>query len=160
MIAAATGHRPDKLRGYDTHARLTDLGIAVLFKYKPEKVISGFALGWDLAVADAAIQLEIPLIAAIPFPSQPSTWPKSSQLFYQQLLEKASQIEIISPDPYSALKMRMRNEWMINNCDFVIALWDGSAGGTGNCMNYIIQENKPYKNFWKSWQKYGAKCEL
>jgi uncharacterized phage-like protein YoqJ len=154
MIAAATGHRPDKLGGYSTHARLTDLAIAALSKYKPEKAISGFALGWDQAFADAVIQVGIPLIAAIPFPSQPSHWPKSSQLFYQQLLEKASEIKIISPDPYSARKMQIRNEWMVNNSDFMICLWDGSSGGTANCINYAVSKNKSHINLWKSWTKW------
>jgi uncharacterized phage-like protein YoqJ len=154
MIAAATGHRPEKLGGYQTHGRLVDLAVAALSKYKPEKAISGFALGWDQAFADAAIQLKIPLIAAIPFPSQPSRWPKSSQLFYQQLLEKASEIKIISPDPYSARKMQIRNEWMVNNSDFMMCLWDGSAGGTANCINYAVSKNKSYINLWKSWIKY------
>lgn len=154
MIAAATGHRPEKLGGYSTHNRLVDLAVAALCKYKPEKAISGFALGWDQAFADAAIQLQIPLTAAIPFPSQPSNWPKSSQVFYQYLLEKASQIEIISPDPYSARKMQIRNEWMVNNSDFIMCLWDGSPGGTKNCMNYIFFQQKKYVNLWKSWRKY------
>jgi uncharacterized phage-like protein YoqJ len=154
MIAAATGPRPNKLGGYQTYNRLVDLAIAALSKYKPEKAISGFALGWDQAFADAAIQLQIPLTAAIPFPSQPSRWPKSSQVFYQHLLEKASEIKIISLDPYSAQKMQIRNEWMVNNSDFMMCLWDGSAGGTGNCMNYIFSKNKKYINLWKSWTKY------
>ena len=32
--------------------------------------------------------------------------------------------------------MQERNEWMVNNCDVLIAVWDGTSGGTANCVKY------------------------
>jgi len=29
-----------------------------------------------------------------------------------------------------------RSEWMVQNCDLLVAYWDGSDGGTGNCVKY------------------------
>lgn len=32
--------------------------------------------------------------------------------------------------------MQKRNEYMVDLADIVIAVWDGSASGTGNCVRY------------------------
>jgi uncharacterized phage-like protein YoqJ len=38
--------------------------------------------------------------------------------------------------------MQLRNEFMVNNSDIVIAVWDGTNGGTANCVKYAQVENK------------------
>ncbi|PAD70641.1 hypothetical protein CHH83_02225 [Bacillus sp. 7586-K] len=38
--------------------------------------------------------------------------------------------------------MQKRNEWMVDNSDYVIAVWDGTKGGTGNCVKYAQKQNK------------------
>jgi hypothetical protein len=78
MILAATGHRPDKLGGYDLsiYRKLVGLAYSYLRKQTPDVVISGMALGWDQAVAEAAVKASTPFIAAIPFRGQESKWPR------------------------------------------------------------------------------------
>jgi len=44
--------------------------------------------------------------------------------------------------------MQTRNIWMVDNCDLVLALWDGSDGGTGNCIKYANKIGKPIVNLW------------
>jgi uncharacterized phage-like protein YoqJ len=38
--------------------------------------------------------------------------------------------------------MQKRNEWMTDNSKYIIAVWDGTKGGTGNCVNYGKKVNK------------------
>lgn len=38
--------------------------------------------------------------------------------------------------------MQKRNEYMTDNSDIVIAVWDGSKGGTANCVRYAKKLNK------------------
>jgi len=33
-------------------------------------------------------------------------------------------------------KLQKRNEWMVDNSDAVIAVWDGTPGGPGNTVDY------------------------
>ena len=50
MKLAGTGHRPDKLGGWDVpaaHGRVNDSGLAVLEQLEPSEVMSGMACGWD-----------------------------------------------------------------------------------------------------------------
>lgn len=156
MIIAATGHRPNKLGGYSPEVfnRLVSLADGYLRSWQPSGVISGMALGWDLAFAQAAVELGIPLHAAVPFPGQESQWPASSQFLWRGLISLASSVTEVSPGPYHAGKMQVRNEWMVDRCDRLCALWDGSNGGTGNCMAYALRDPKvTIDNLWPVWQE-------
>lgn len=158
VVAAGTGHRPDKLGGYSeaVTARLVDLARAALLHYRPEKVISGMALGWDTALALAALELGIPLIAAIPFEGQEKAWPAVSQARYRDILSRATEIVIVSAGRYSGWKMQVRNEWMVDRCDILLALWDGSEGGTRNCLRYAERKGTQVSNLWVSWMRYAC----
>lgn len=150
MIIAGTGHRPDKLPNKETGYKLpnpTYIKICKeiekhLLELKPEKVISGMALGYDSYLAFVTLKLGIPLIAAVPFQGQELAWPQASQNAYNALLKRATEVVIVSEGGYSAHKMQIRNEWMVNHCDVLLACYDGSPGGTGNCIKYAKNLNK------------------
>lgn len=146
MIVAFTGHRPDKLGGFKlpnpTYIKVCRQIESTLKELKPEKVISGMALGVDQWAAFIAHKLNIPFLAAVPFINQECKWPTSSQETYHKLIKLAEETIIVSDGEYSAKKMQTRNEWMVDRCDQLIAVWDGSAGGTGNCVNYAKSKNK------------------
>lgn len=146
MIVSFTGHRPDKLGGYKlpnpTYLHVCQQIDKTLQELKPEKVISGMALGVDQWAANIAIRLGIPFIAAVPFLGQEKAWPQASQKVFNKLLGKAAEVVIVSEGGYSAYKMQIRNEWMVDRADKVIAIWDGTSGGTGNCVNYARAKGK------------------
>lgn len=146
MIAAFAGHRPDKLGGYKlpnpTYIKVCKKLEAALIELKPEKCISGMALGIDQWAASICIKLGIPFIAAIPFVGQERVWPEESKRIYKILLGKASEQIVVSEGGYAAQKLQIRNEWMVDNCDKLIAVWDGTQGGTGNCYKYAESVNK------------------
>jgi uncharacterized phage-like protein YoqJ len=146
MIIAGSGHRPSKLGGYNLpnpiYCYVCQQIEKVLLELKPEKVISGMCIGYDQYLANIAIKLKIPLLAAIPFEGQEKKWTTSYQRIYNKLLSKASEIVIVSPPGYSAEKMQIRNEFMVDRCDILLACWDRSAGGTGNCVKYAQSVKK------------------
>lgn len=153
MILAATGHRPEKLGGHGSHtdARLRELARVFIDAAGPSSVISGMALGWDMAWAEAALELGVPLIAAVPFVEQPSRWPSESQDRYFEICSMATQIATVCPPGFSPRKMQLRNEWMVDRCDVLVALWDGSMGGTGNCLRYARRKRCETINLWDAW---------
>lgn len=148
MVLSGTGHRPADLltigRGiYRDPAllerldeRLIALAVAALRRYQPERVISGMALGWDMALADAAVRENIPLVAAIPFEGQEGRWRDEQQARFCRLRAAAAEVVIVSEGSFSAAKMQRRNEWMVDHSSLVLALWSGKTGGTGNCVRY------------------------
>jgi uncharacterized phage-like protein YoqJ len=151
MMVAFTGHRPDKLpdkaTGYKlpnpTYLRICQKLEAALKELKPEKAISGMALGVDQYAAFVCYKLSIPFIAAVPFIGQETAWPQQSQETYKRLLALATEVVIVSEGGYSPAKMQTRNQWMVDRCDTLIAIHDGSKGGTYNCIQYAKSINKP-----------------
>ena len=146
MIVAFTGHRPNKLGGYKlpnpTYVHVCQQIEKTLLELKPVKIITGMALGIDQWATNITIKLGIPFIAAIPFEGQEKAWPEGSQRTWRALLKKAAEKVIVCEGEYAPNKMQIRNEWMVDHCDKLIAVWDGTPGGTGNCINYAKSINK------------------
>ncbi|TIW05731.1 MAG: DUF1273 domain-containing protein [Mesorhizobium sp.] len=152
MIIAATGHRPPKLGGYGPAVRkdLLNLAIDYLEAERPTSVISGMALGWDQAFAVAAVVCGVPFTAAVPFKGQHLRWPDESQRRFEWLLSEAATVHIVSDIPGDRA-MQKRNEWMVDRADKMCALWDGSWGGTFNCLRYAKKVQRPVDNLWDRW---------
>ncbi len=107
-----------------------------LIEIQPIKIITGMALGIDTFAAEIAIDLQIPFIAAVPFVGQEFAWPLKQADHYRALLKKAQEVKIVTEGRYSGWKMQKRNEWMVDNSDKLIVVWDGKSVGTRNCVNY------------------------
>lgn len=137
-ILAGTGHRPPKIG--EQHRTLIYEKIKTI---NPRIIISGMALGFDTILAECAVELSIKLIAAIPFSGQEALWDEKDKENYHNILnKKLTKSIIISPGDYSSKKYQIRNEWMVNNSDALLVAWDGSSGGTANCVNYAKNINK------------------
>lgn len=149
-IVAGTGHRPDKLGGHtaDAMRRLDAFAEGLIDAARPRKVISGMALGWDQALVKAAGSCGIPYIAAVPFKGQESRWPFFSRKLYEILLSGAAEVIYVCEPGYAPWKMQRRNEWMVNNCEVLLELWDGSDGGTANCVRYADRKGVTAINAW------------
>ena len=154
MIIAATGHRPNKLGGYECEAyeKLVRLARSYLRGKQVDGVISGMALGWDMAWCDGALREGIPVHAAVPFEGQERIWPWQQQVNYKQLLSECKSVTIVSPGGYSHGAMQLRNRWMVDRAHRICALFDGSASGTRHCIEYAIQMNRPIDNLWEQFK--------
>ena len=101
------------------------------------------ALGADQYFANVCIKLKIPFIAAIPFIGQEAVWPAESKRIYKIILAKAESQHIVSEGGYSAAKLQLRNEWMVNNCDLLLGIYNGDkSGGTFNCIEYAKKRTR------------------
>lgn len=151
MIICGTGHRPHKLGGYGTDVKeeLNNILMPWLSTCGASEIISGGALGWDQALALAAWDLGIPVTLALPFDGFDSKWPKSSQEELLYLIKRADRVVNVCDSGYAPWKMQVRNKWMVDSSDKVLALWDGSDGGTANCVRYAESVGKPVINLWE-----------
>lgn len=148
MKITITGHRPNKLgNDYDLTSDLIKKIDSKLQKLidelKPDTLISGMALGIDTLWAEISIRNNIPLLAAIPCQNQDKMWVKKSKDRYNNILSNHLTTSVyVSDKPYDYSCMQKRNEYMVNNSDIVIAVWDGTTGGTANCVKYTKKVNK------------------
>ena len=168
-----TGHRPNNkyLGGYEwTNDKNIKIMLAInenvldILKSNPNeefRFITGGALGIDQMAFhiiniikdryDYNIQTEI----AVPFINQPNAWfSQIDKNRYRKQLELANKITLVDEIPnyfcdgamaaeYNPKKMQLRNMYMVDNSNVVIAVWDGSKkGGTYNCIQYAKSKNK------------------
>lgn len=113
---------------------------------RPDLVISGGALGFDQYLGVAAIEVGIPLLLALPCDPWGNHWPETSlgSKLHRYLVKKATHVHYVTPGPYRLLGPRclqVRNEWMVDNATDLLACWDGSSGGTANCVEYALQQH-------------------
>lgn len=187
MTYSVTGHRPNKLYGYDLneprYIKMKEKFKEILKENNCTRGVTGMALGVDTIFALAVLELkeegyDIKLHCALPCNRQCAKWSKNDIELYYKILSKADVIfgmeetkekyvELIlekEDDEYVLLKkdlagnpitremkyfqtykpylMQVRNEYMVNLTEKVIAVWDGTSGGTANCVEYAKKKNK------------------
>lgn len=132
MIVAGTGHRDLRDRDWiaaETERALIDMGALLVYV--------GMASGFDLLLAKTAWGLGIPFIAAKPWKGhQPR---KADHYDYHRALQLAAEVVDVLPNTEypGAWAYQKRNEYMVDNADAVLALFeDGTRGGTFNCLKY------------------------
>lgn len=147
--ACFTGHRPSKFSfGYsERHPHYIQLNqrlqkaIETAITQGYTRFISGMAVGVDTWAAEIVLELQkehpqIQLEAAIPCLNQEKLWPPTSQKRYRKLLEKANIITYVSKIPYRPRLMKVRNEYMVGSSSLLIAVFDGTPGGTAHAYYY------------------------
>lgn len=165
-----TGHRPSKLGGYDWNTqknqkimkKLRDTIINVVSNSGETDVMfyCGGALGIDQMAFNICKDLKstdhnrnYTIVLAIPFKKQDCRWPILSQEEFTSEEMFADVVTFVDMIPeyeitgykegeYYPAKMEKRNEYMVDHSDIVIAVWDGSKSGTGNCIKYAQKLNK------------------
>ena len=136
MRIAVTGHRPKRLKGQQKEVKkwLSEQ----LNKYECTEAISGMAQGADQIFAQAAVEKNIPLTCCYPY--RKSSFHQEEQ----KILNKAEDIKFIS-EAYTGNRVYwFRDKYMVDNCDLLLAVWDGiKAGGTWLTINYAQKIGKP-----------------
>lgn len=154
MIVGGTGHRLSKYSlphdvphasGYDEQnpLRLWIQACAEqhIRELRPLYVISGLAIGFDQDLAEVCVRIGQPFIAAVPFIGQEKKWPWRSQQRYRQLLKLAYEVIVTSPGGYSRDAMLIRNCFMVDHSNAMLAAFDGTTGGTAHTVHYAHRVN-------------------
>lgn len=131
--------------------------ILYIFEQKPELVlISGLAEGWDEAIAKAAIQNDIPFIAAIPNTGYGDYyWRRTSLLKkdrlseFQDIVSKAIEIVFVCDKLYDTNGLHsnfVRNQWMVDKCHGAL-VYQGNSRGTRDAIERLQIAHKPYQEY-------------
>ncbi|QSF47864.1 DUF1273 family protein [Paenibacillus tianjinensis] len=164
-----TGHRPNKLgncysltdeKSKYISKKLEPILIDLIEEESVERFISGGAIGFD-QIAFWTVQglkrtyyPHIKNIVAVPFKNQACKWTDNeTQAWYQKMIDLADEVIYVDELPeykvdgvaigdYHVAKMQKRNEYMVDMSRIAIAAWDGTKGGTGNCVRYVRKTGK------------------
>jgi len=168
-VVSFTGHRPDKLFGtYEfnnprTKKLVNEMMIILeqlIQKAGVTHFISGGALGADQVAFICVNKMkekypDIQNIMAIPFRNQDIVWKsENDKQRYQKLKTLADEIVYVDEidyynkdskvpvGDYSAKKMQLRNIYMVDQSQILVAVFDGSDGGTKNTVTYAKKKKK------------------
>ena len=151
------GHRPQHLPwGYDEtnedflnvqHKIEQSIKLAIQDGYI--NFITGMALGADMMCAEIVLKLKktnplITLECAIPCKNQNRFWPEEAVKKYKKILKKADKITYTFDGNYFTGCMNIRNNYMLDNSNRLIAIYSPSikSGGTFGTINRAQKLNK------------------
>ncbi len=155
---AFTGHRPQSLPfGFnETDERciaLKQMLRTEIIKLIEDKgvthFITGMAIGVDMYAAEIVLGLKssyegIILESAIPCESQAEKWTEEQRDRYYDIAARCDKETLIQRH-YADDCMHKRNRYMVDQADYIIAVWDGRPSGTGKTVQYAQRQGKPIR---------------
>ncbi len=159
-----TGHRPNKIFGYNIYSKKYDLlrdKLLEVFDYVESKygeilnAYNGLALGFDTIAFEELYfsKRDVNIIGCIPFEKQASKWTKESIGVYNKMKDKSDELVYVDTidkykvkntieGEYHVAKMQKRNELMIDNSNVLISCWNHEKqGGTWFAIRYALQQD-------------------
>ncbi len=147
-----TGHRPNKLPwGYqETDPRCMALKeklkdvVEALYDVGIRRFICGMAQGCDFFFCEAVLHLreekaDVVVEAAVPCEGQSDAWPPEVQERYNRLLE-ACDVRTLVSRSYTPDCMQKRNQYMVDKASVLVAVYDGTQGGTMQTVLYAMRQ--------------------
>ncbi len=130
-VCVFTGHRDLQA---DFSKKKLKAAIGQIIALGVDTFLCGMAMGFDLAAADAVLSLKkknpsLKLIACIPCIGQEKYFSKADQKRYTTALKKADE-KVILADSYYKGCMQVRDKYMAERADVMIAYCKKQEGGT------------------------------
>ena len=139
-----TGHRPGKLEVEEGEIkRLLEKAVDDAISKGYVTFITGMAMGTDIWAAEIILKRKkknkknkkIHLVCALPHPGFESRRDFSEKTKFNRILLKADIVKEIN-DHYFPGCYQVRNQWMVDRSNLVIAVFNGEKGGTKNTIDY------------------------
>lgn len=164
IIIGVTGHRA--IRPEDESALLASVKaelekIQALCPNSPLVMLSSLAEGGDLVCAEAAAELDIPLIAVLPREASDYEADFSPEAL-KRLEFHCSRAKEVFTAPYSepvpesgtdrSFEFRQAGLYVSSHCHILLALWDGQPGshgcGTAEAVGFALEKGKTVIHFF------------
>ena len=143
MRIAITGHRPGRIAGRENE--IQEWIRRQLISNNCTEALSGMATGTDQIFAKIVEDMGIPLICCYPYKRN------KFHPVEDDINAKAYDVRFIS-DEYSRQSYWIRDKYMVDNCDILLAVFDGKQeGGTWITVDYAKKIDKPIVYFpWRT----------
>ncbi|MBQ7794430.1 MAG: DUF1273 family protein [Clostridia bacterium] len=141
-----TGHRPDKMEfGEREIVPLLERAIDEAIRNGYVTFITGMAMGTDIWAAEIVLDRkknnnDLHLICALPHPMFESRRNITEKIRFNNILENADLVKEIN-NRYFTGCYQVRNEWMVDRSNLVIAVFNGQNSGTKNTVDYAKRKD-------------------
>lgn len=143
--ACFTGHRPEKLTITEDKVKSgLEQQIVQAIANGYTTFITGMAPGVDLLAGKIVADLRdnglpIKLVAVNPYPTFGQKFEPEWRSLHQEVTERADLVESACK-VYNKGCFMIRNKWMVDHSDLVIAVFNGEKGGTKNTIDYASKQ--------------------
>lgn len=102
------------------------------------------AMGTDIWAAEIVLERkkmnkDLHLICALPHPNFESRRSMTEKMKFNKILKNADLVKEIN-DHYFTGCYQVRNEWMVDRSNLVIAVFNGQKSGTKNTVDYAFRK--------------------
>ena len=137
-----TGHRPEKIKGYNTNPQEVEMRVRealaeatkMFYRHGYRRFMTGMADGVDLWAADEILRAvergempEAEIVAVVPFKGHYRT--THNPELYERVLSEASEVVFVC-EVYHHNCYTLRNDYLVDNASALIAYCEGVQGGT------------------------------
>ena len=136
-----TGHRPNKMDMTEEEIKpLLEKAIDDAVANGYVTFITGMAQGTDIWAAEIVldrklVNKDIHLICALPHPGFENRRNVAEKERFNNIITNADFVKMIN-EHYFTSCYQIRNEWMVDRANLVIAVFNGSKSGTKNTVDY------------------------
>ena len=140
-----TGHRPDKIElGEKEIKPLLEKAIDEAISKGFVTFITGMAMGTDIWAAEIVLERrkknnDLHLICALPHPGFEGRRSFVEKMRFSKIIKNADLVKEIN-DHYFTGCYQVRNEWMVDRSNLVIAVFNGQKSGTKNTVDYAKKQ--------------------
>ena len=148
-----SGHRPEKIN--DPAWIRAQIRWVLEGTLLANHLIQGMAPGVDIWSAEIARQIGLLYTCARPWAGHKPR--KDNVKGYEDAIYFADKVVVVNPavNYPGAWVYQKRNEWMVDHGDVLLAVWDGSSGGTSNCVEYAEKKSRPIYRIDEKQKKWG-----
>jgi uncharacterized phage-like protein YoqJ len=153
MIVTGIAHDPEKLqeRSLLPSNELVHLASKALKMYKATRLITSLELGWEQALAKAALEMKIPYIVSFPYPGRDKDWSQENRILYYELLSRADELYQVN-DEYSLAALEECRDWQTSQSDLVLALWNYEfESDVFTAIRSALDKDVQVCNLWQDW---------
>ena len=142
-----TGHRPEKIKGTEKEIRLKlreEINRAISSGY--DTFITGLAPGVDTWAALEVLKIKesnknIKHFCAVPFKGVEKNRTKEQIIDFNYIISNSNDMIYIS-EKYARWCFLARDKWMVNRSKRVIAVFNGTKGGTEFTISYAKKKGR------------------
>ena len=157
MTCSFTGHRqilPDR---YLTLVELTMRAVEYAYSEGCRTFMCGGALGFDTVAAREVIKFrmthrDVRLILVLPCLNQDARWNEIQKNSYSFTIEEADEV-IYTSESYTRSCMAIRNRYLAESCDILIAYAGRETGGSAQTVRMAQKLGKRIYNLYQTTEK-------
>ncbi|HEX7276783.1 MAG TPA: ribonuclease H [Acidimicrobiales bacterium] len=143
------GHRPPDLGGYDDNpvaaavrTKLAEVLAAKRQLHPDLVVLTGLGLGAEQLAAEAALDVDVPFVAVLPYSDPDGVWPADARQRFRHLLDHATATVVLqqkqpATKQLAGAALRRRDQWVARHSHEAIVVWDGADATVGRTVRAL-----------------------